>query len=267
MSKHPPFSSRLNRRGLLNFAALGAASVAVSACTTIRSQPPVDYGPPPAPEPDMMDYDTIYGPVTDEGFEIPAVPWRKIKKEFLRQYVQDPTGAKPGSIVVDTTGHHLYLVQGNGQALRYGVGLGRAGFEWSGNAVVQWKKKWPKWTPPDEMVARQPELEKYSVRNGGMPPGLMNPLGARALYLFENGQDTLYRLHGSPEWSSIGKSVSSGCVRLLNQDIIDLYDRVPNKTPVLVTSGLGEPVAAQGYHKAIPMDAGVPDSSQDDSWF
>ena len=89
------------------------------------------------------------------------------------------------------------------------------------------------------MIARQPELEKYSAQNGGMPPGLDNPLGARALYIFQNGEDTLYRVHGSPEWNSIGRSVSSGCVRLMNQDIIDLYDRVPGKAPILVTAGLG----------------------------
>jgi lipoprotein-anchoring transpeptidase ErfK/SrfK len=104
---------------------------------------------------------------------------------------------------------------------------------------VQWKQAWPKWTPPEEMIARQPELAKYSAENGGMAPGLDNPLGARALYIFQDGEDTLYRLHGSPEWWSIGKSVSSGCVRLLNQDIIDLYGRVPNRTPIMVTSGLG----------------------------
>ncbi len=269
MSKPVSSSALLTRRGFLNVAALGAASVAATACTTTSSQPPVDYGPAAASEPQPeMDYQTIYGPVVDGDYEIPAVPWQKIKRQFLRQYVPDPTGEKPGTIVVDTTGHYLYLVQPGGQALRYGVGLGRAGFEWSGNAVVQWKKKWPKWTPPDEMVARQPELTKYSIANGGMPPGLMNPLGARALYLFQNGEDTLYRLHGSPEWTSIGKSVSSGCVRLMNQDIIDLYDRVPNKTPVVVTSDVGEPVVAQGYHKAIPMDAGVPqDGVIDRSWF
>ena len=153
--------------------------------------------------------------------------------------MSDPTGERPGTIVVDVSSHFLYLVRENGQAMRYGVGLGRAGFEWSGRAVVQWKQKWPKWTPPDEMVAREPKLEPYSIANGGMPGGLTNPLGARALYLFQNGEDTLYRLHGSPEWNSIGKSVSSGCVRLMNQDIIDLYDRVPNKTPVLVVNGLG----------------------------
>lgn len=250
-------TAALTRRGFLNAAGLGMASVAVSACSTVSSQPPVDYQPP-APEPDIMDYASMYGPVIDGEYEIPAVPYQKIDRQFLRQYVSDPTGEKPGTIVVDLGNHFLYLVQPGGQALRYGVGLGRAGFEWSGSAVVQYKRKWPKWTPPDDMISRQPELERYSVRNGGMPPGLRNPLGARALYLFQNGEDTLYRLHGSPEWSSIGKSVSSGCVRLMNQDIIDLYERVPNKAPVVVTSYVGAPVAAMGYRKAIPIDAGVP---------
>ena len=98
------------------------------------------------------------------------------------------------------------------------------------------KQKWPTWTPPDEMIARDPKLAKYSAANGGMQPGLENPLGARALYIFQNNEDTLYRLHGSPEWFSIGKSVSSGCVRLMNQDIIDLYGRVAEGSPILVTS-------------------------------
>jgi lipoprotein-anchoring transpeptidase ErfK/SrfK len=118
--------------------------------------------------------------------------------------------------------------------MRYGVGIGREGFAWSGNGVIQWKQKWPRWKPPNEMVARQPELTKYSIANGGMEPGLKNPLGARALYIFSNGEDSLYRLHGNPDWRSIGKAVSSGCVRLLNQDIIDLYDRVPQKSPIVV---------------------------------
>lgn len=257
----------LTRRGFLNAAALGVVSAAASACTTVSGRQPADYGPPPGlePEPPMlqsqtMDYDSLYGPVLDEGHEIPAVPWRKIPPQFLRQYVADPTGQPPGTVVVDTADHFLYVVQPGGQALRYGVGLGRAGFEWAGNAVVQYKRKWPRWTPPDSMIGRQPELEKYSVRNGGMDPGLTNPLGARALYLFQNGEDTLYRLHGSPEWSSIGKSVSSGCVRLINQDVLDLYERVPNRSPVLVTSGIGAPMVAMGYDKAIPIDAGVPEA-------
>jgi lipoprotein-anchoring transpeptidase ErfK/SrfK len=190
---------------------------------------------PPAPTA-PAEYLAMYGEQVDNGFVVPAVPIAKVDPNYYRRIVPDPTGERPGTVVVDTNSHHLYLVRENGEALRYGVGLGREGFAWAGRAVVQWKQKWPKWTPPAEMIARQPELEKYSAENGGMPGGLDNPLGARALYLFQNGEDTLYRLHGSPEWWSIGKSVSSGCVRLMNQDIIDLYDRVPTGSPVLVTS-------------------------------
>ena len=148
----------------------------------------------------------------------------------------DPTGEAPGSVVVNTTQRMLYVTEQGGTAMRYGIGVGREGFAWQGRGVIQWRKKWPRWNPPDEMVARQPELVKYSIANGGMAPGLMNPLGARALYIFEDKQDSLYRLHGNPEWRSIGKAVSSGCVRLLNQDVIDLYDRVPERAPILVTA-------------------------------
>ncbi|RVD44564.1 L,D-transpeptidase [Mesorhizobium sp. M4A.F.Ca.ET.020.02.1.1] len=255
-------SFRISRRGFLNFTALGAASVAASACTTTGPAPEPAQPPPPAyVDPPLGDYETMYGATSDNGFDLPAIPVNKIDHQFLRQIVPDPTGQRPGTIVVDTTNHFLYLVREGGQAIRYGVGLGRAGFEWSGDAVVQWKQKWPKWTPPDEMVARQPELTQYSAKNGGMPGGLKNPLGARALYLFQGDQDTLYRLHGSPEWWSIGKSVSSGCVRLINQDIVDLYDRVPSKTPVIVTADIGAPVADVPDRRAIPIDAGVPTGS------
>ena len=238
-------SRSLTRRGFLNLAAAGAATAALSACTTVNSGGQIVDAPQPAPPPVNIDpgfggdYVSMYGPVTDEGYEVPGIPVKKVKPQFLRQIVADPTGERPGTLVVDTSTHYLYLVRENGQAMRYGVGLGRAGFAWQGRAVIQWKRTWPKWTPPDEMIGRQPELEKYSARNGGMAPGLNNPLGARALYIFQNNEDTLYRVHGSPEWWTIGKSVSSGCVRLMNQDIIDLYDRVPSKTPILVTSGLG----------------------------
>jgi lipoprotein-anchoring transpeptidase ErfK/SrfK len=242
----------MTRRRFLTATGALAASSALAACTTERQAIP--YAPEPAPPPALSpleDYATMYGPMTDDGFSLPAIPYQKVDPQFLRQIVPDPTGASPGTVVVDTTGHHLYVVREGGMAIRYGVGLGRAGFEWSGNAVIQWKQHWPKWTPPDEMVARDPKLEPYSAANGGMPGGLMNPLGARALYLFQNDVDTLYRLHGSPEWNSIGKSVSSGCVRLINQDVIDLYDRVPNKTPVIVTAGVGgvasAPVSSDGY--------------------
>jgi lipoprotein-anchoring transpeptidase ErfK/SrfK len=255
-------SAALSRRDFMTVAALGAVSTALAGCASVGGSPPPEYNPP-AREPALPDYATMYGPIEDEGFQIPAVPIEKIDPQFLRQIVDDPTGQPAGTIVVDTTGHFLYLVRPGGQAIRYGVGLGRAGFEWSGNAVVQWKQKWPKWTPPDEMIARQPELKPYSADNGGMPGGLKNPLGARALYLFQNGEDTLYRLHGSPEWNSIGKSVSSGCVRLMNQDIIDLYDRVPQKTPVLVTADVGGPmVASTRFHRGVAIDAGVPQNAE-----
>ena len=236
MSTSESSSPLLTRRGFLNFAALGTASVAVSACVTTAPPP---LAPPPAPtyqEPPEADYATMYGPISDGGFDVPAVPYQKIDSKFLRQIVPDPTGQRPGTIVVDTTGHHLYLVREGGQAIRYGVGLGRAGFEWSGNALVQWKQKWPKWTPPDEMIARQPELKQYSAENGGMPGGLKNPLGARALYLFQGNVDTLYRIHGTTEPWTIGKAVSNGCIRMVNEHVEDLYERVPVWALVVVVS-------------------------------
>ena len=140
----------------------------------------------------------------------------------------------PGTIVVDTPNRFLYLVEEGGTAVRYGVGIGRTGFSWEGRGVVHWRQHWPRWKPPAEMIARQPELERYSVANGGMEPGIQNPLGARALYIHQGDQDTLYRLHGSPEWWTIGKAVSSGCVRFVNQDVIDLYERVPHHAPIVV---------------------------------
>lgn len=177
----------------------------------------------------------LYAAKADEQFPLPAVPHQKIDPKFYRQMVADPTGEAPGTLVVDTGSHYLYFTYPNGQAMRYGVGLGRAGFAWAGRGKIRYKRQWPKWTPPDEMIARQPELAKYSSVNGGMPPGLENPLGARALYIFQGKEDTLFRIHGSPEWWTIGKSVSSGCVRLINQDVADLYDRVPDGTTIVVT--------------------------------
>ncbi|WP_152046150.1 L,D-transpeptidase [Aureimonas psammosilenae] len=182
------------------------------------------------------EYVAMYGPIEDEGFLIPGIDFTRVDQRYLRRVVPDPTGAAPGTITIDTAGRFAYLSQGGGTAMRYGVGIGRQGFSWEGDAVVQWKRKWPRWTPPTEMIARQPELEVY---RDGMEAGLKNPLGARALYLFHNGQDTLYRLHGTPEYWTIGHAVSSGCVRFMNHDIIDLYDRVPNASKVVVIQGGG----------------------------
>lgn len=175
-----------------------------------------------------------YAAFEDDGHLVPAVPFWKMDEKHLRQRVTDPTGEKPGTVVVDTPGRFLYLVEPGGTATRYGVGIGREGFAWQGEGVIHWRQHWPRWKPPAEMIARNPSLERYSVANGGMEPGVTNPLGARALYIFQNGQDTLYRLHGTPEWDSIGKATSSGCVRLINQDVIDLYQRVPYHARIVV---------------------------------
>lgn len=221
----------ISRRAFLSLGG-GAALLSVAGCSTARTP----YTEAVVVEPVAMPSAeaTMYAARPDELFPLPAIPYQRIPKRFRRQWVDNPTGERPGTIVVDTANHHLYLTYEGGKAMRYGVGLGRAGFEWAGRGVIQYKRQWPRWTPPDEMVARQPELQPYSIVNGGMDAGLNNPLGARALYIFRDNQDTLYRIHGSPEWWTIGKSVSSGCVRMVNQDIIDLYDRVPPKTDIVV---------------------------------
>ncbi len=166
-----------------------------------------------------------YGKVIDNGFQLPAVPIQKLDKKFHRQIVDFQTKESAGTVVVNTRERFLYYVLSGGKAVRYGIGVGKQGFAWSGTAYVAWKQEWPTWHPPKEMASRKPEVAKYV--EDGMNPGVTNPLGARAMYLFnEKGQDTLFRLHGTPEWSSIGTAASSGCIRLINQDVIDLYSRV-----------------------------------------
>lgn len=176
-------------------------------------------------------FSSDYGTRTDAGYQLPSVPIYKVDKKYHRQIVRYDTAERPGTIVVDTGNKFLYFVLPEGQAVRYGIGVGREGFEWQGTARVAVKREWPTWTPPSQMIQRQPQLAKW---RGGMPPGLTNPLGARALYLFNNGGDSGYRLHGTPEWFSIGKAMSSGCIRLMNQDIIDLYDRAEVGAKVIV---------------------------------
>jgi lipoprotein-anchoring transpeptidase ErfK/SrfK len=172
-----------------------------------------------------------YGAVTDAGYQLPRIPIQKIPRKYHRQIVRYDTAEKPGTVVVDPANKFLYFVMPDGKAMRYGVGVGREGFGWHGTARIAMKREWPTWTPPAPMIKRQPELAKW---RGGMPPGLTNPLGARALYLFNKHGDTGYRLHGNPEWKSIGRNVSSGCIRLMNQDIIDLYNRVEIGAKVIV---------------------------------
>ena len=218
--------SKVHRRAFL----IGAATVALSGCVGTPTPAPIIV-PEPEPEPIRP---AMYQALPNERFPIPAVNVRKLEPHLWRQVVDYPTQERVGTLVVDTPAKYLYLVREGGKAIRYGIGVGRDGFSWSGRAVIAYKRKWPTWTPPAEMIERQPELAPYSAANGGMPPSLDNPLGARALYIFQDGRDTLYRVHGTNQAWSIGRAVSSGCIRLLNQDVIDLYGRVPDGTPIVV---------------------------------
>lgn len=220
----------INRRHFISgSAALSLFPLAACSTTTETEAPDV---PEVAKVP--QNYKSMYGPLPQERFPVPAVDLERVPPNFWRRQVDFTTQYPAGTIIVDTKSFYLHLVQPNGKAMRYGVGLGRQGFEWSGEGVIQWKQAWPKWTPPAEMIARQPELEKWSAANGGQPPGLDNALGARALYIFQGGQDTLYRIHGTPEFWTIGKAVSSGCVRMINHDVIDLYGRISGKNRLIV---------------------------------
>lgn len=172
-----------------------------------------------------------YQGFSDGEFEIASIDPGVVENIWWRTSVPYDGDEAPGTVVVDTKARYLFLVQEGGEALRYGIGVGREGFSWSGTAKIARRAEWPKWTPPKEMIARDPETAKYA---GGMPGGPGNPLGARALYLFDNGKDTLYRIHGTSEPWSIGRAVSSGCIRMLNHDVIDLYSRVPDGATVVV---------------------------------
>ncbi|HLL28035.1 MAG TPA: L,D-transpeptidase [Xanthobacteraceae bacterium] len=158
----------------------------------------------------------------DARYEVPTS--EETDPRFFRRVVDYPTHEKPGSIVIDTRGRYLYYVERQGKAIRYGIGVGRPGFEWAGVKTVSQKKEWPEWRPPADMLARRPNLPIY------MAGGAENPLGARAVYL----GPSLYRIHGSNEPATIGLAVSSGCIRMKNEDVIDLYDRVKIGTRVVV---------------------------------
>ena len=160
----------------------------------------------------------------DQPGYVPKTTEEQLDLVFQRQPVYFRTTEKPGTIVVHTSERFLYLVQGNNRAIRYGVGVGRDGFRWSGIHRISRKAEWPDWTPPSEMIARQPYLPRFMA--GG--PG--NPMGARALYIGA----TVYRVHGTNQPQTIGHAVSSGCFRLVNPDIVDLYERVPLGTKIVV---------------------------------
>ena len=210
--------SILKSNGRITAAIVGALAIGATAFSTPASAaplpmfpfflpPPMEAAPPPvavAPQDD------------DQAFELPARLRRQVVNYFSRE--------APGTIIIDTPNTYLYLVLGNGQAMRYGIGIGRDGFTWSGTQTITRKAEWPAWTPPPEMIARQPYLPRHMA--GG--PG--NPLGARAMYL----GGTIYRIHGTNDPSTIGTRVSSGCLRLTNEDVTDLYSRVSVGTKVIV---------------------------------
>ena len=234
MSSQSRFSAMIARRTFL----VGLGALALAGCASTREpQQVVQASPPPRPPTPRM-----YYAMPNERFPIPEVDVSQVDQQWWRTEVDYPTDEKAGTVIVDTPNRYLYHVKAGGQATRYGVGVGRDGFLWSGRGHIAYKREWPRWNPPDEMVARQPELESVSIANGGMAPGLKNPLGSRALYIHQGNRDTIYRIHGSPEFWTIGKAVSSGCIRMLNQDVIHLADNVRDGSTIVV---IPDPAGAQ----------------------
>lgn len=197
---------------------------------------------PDAAEEQYFDPALLPPPESPVDFPIPRVSPSIISSRYRAQVVEFTGSEGRGSVVVDPENHFLYHVLAYGEARRYGVGVGRAGFAWSGDAVIAMKRRWPRWVPPRQMVDRDPNARRWV---NGQPGGPANPLGARALYLFANGKDTLYRIHGTNEPRSIGKSVSSGCIRMLNEDVAELFDAVDIGTKVIVRPA-GGAVSALG---------------------
>jgi len=219
---------RFTRRGILTGGLLVGAAV-LTGCQTADLVGLPDQ--PPLPD-EEFDYATAYAALPDGDFTWPAINYKKFDQQYWRQVVEYKTRERPGTVIVDPYNNFLYWTLGGGKALRYGIGVGRAGFAWSGEALIRVKRPHPIWRPPREMIARKPSLERYWEK--GFPPGLRNPLGARAMDLWQGATDTLYRIHGTNQPNSIGKSVSSGCIRMWQQDVIDLYNRVPLRTKVVV---------------------------------
>lgn len=194
----------------------------LAACQTAQQPAPVVEA--------AVDEDAAWyiGSMPDKPFDVPLVDRSRMDPKYARQTVNYEGPEKPGTIVVDIDERLLYLVQPDKKAIRYGVGVGRQGFSWKGVASVGRKGVWPSWIPTKTMVGIKPDLPRFREA------GLDNPLGARALYLYQDGQDILFRIHGTNEPWSIGEQVSSGCVRMLNEDVVDLYERVPVGATVYV---------------------------------
>lgn len=207
----------LTRRSfLVGMAAFGALGLAGCATTTGMT---------------TAEAERAYGALPNERFPVPAVNINKIDPKYLRRRVSYKSNEPVGTIIIDPRHYYVYRIEEGGYATRYGANVGRAGFLWSGEAYIGRKAEWPIWTPPKEMIARQPEAAPYA---NGMAPGLDNPLGARTLYLYQNGAYTLYTIYSTIMPETIGRGVSSGCVGLLTQDMVDLYEKTPVNTKVIV---------------------------------
>ena len=211
-------SELLNRRSFLVGSAVGIGALGLGGCATSDGM-------------SFAEAQRVYGPVPEEKFPIPAVDVSKVDPKYFRRTVRYDFKEAPGTIIVDPGNYYVYRIEGDGNATRYGANVGRDGFRWNGDAYVGRKSEWATWTPPKEMIKRQPEAAKWAR---GMPGGLDNPLGARTLHLYQNGAYTLYTIYASSDPDSIGSGVTSGCVGLLSQDMIDLYSKTPVKTKVVV---------------------------------
>ncbi len=215
----------LTRRTFVALAAMGAAS----ACARAPAQPL------PSPSPVRPPMPAFYDAITDEPYPVPAVSGDILAPRLRRQSVANPWPYHAhGTIVIDPDAAVLHFIDTPQEATRYGVSVGATGFSWFGTARLQFTRSWPRWKVPAETIARKPELEPHSVANGGMDPGPDNPMGARALYLFQDGIDTLYRIHGSADPRELGQAVSSGCIRMLDQDVIHLESRSVHGADVIV---------------------------------
>ncbi|MGP3698750.1 L,D-transpeptidase [Rhodobacter sp. NSM] len=222
-----------------------AALTLVAACAP--EPPPSRSAMPTGIAPQVA---AMYGPVQDGERLIPAVPPQYLTDYKVRQEVDYWTAELPGTIVVDPYARYLYYVLPGQRAVRYAVAVGREGRGFSGDAVIPIKREWPRWIPTKSMIEEDPE--QYGPWKDGMDGGLSNPLGARALYLHKNGKDTYYRIHGTNDVSSIGRATSAGCIRLWNQDILDLYARVQPGTRVVVLP------ANESGRGTVPSGASLP---------
>jgi lipoprotein-anchoring transpeptidase ErfK/SrfK len=216
---------------------LPGKAVALLAVLALTACVDPTLGPASSTKPLPKVDENVYVASMDAGISIPALPVEEIPASHRRQVVKYETDQPVGTIIINPSTRLLYYVVGKDKAIRYGISVGRAGFEWSGEAIVADKKPWPTWTPPKEMIARDPKLAKWEK---GQPGGPTNPLGARAIYLTSGGKDYGYRIHGTPEWKSIGRNASSGCIRMINQDVIDLYGRIKGGEKVIVLTASGE---------------------------